>query len=536
MTSDSNALLATDLGGAAAADAHEAPHPGSKQMPRWGVAELIAAPRFTWRSWPLLLGPGLVMGASAIGGGEWLTGPVNTARYGGAMLWLATLSILGQTLYNIEISRYTLYCGEPIFTGKFRTLPGPRFWLMLYLVLDFGSFLPYLASNAAIPLGAMILGDVESLKDHPYLLKGLACGVFVLSLVPLVIGGKIYNSLKVLMSFKLVFVFGFLMFLAIFYSTADTWREIVSGFFRFGTVPVVAEDSPSATANVFSSLLAGEGLPVLDLSMIGFLAAMAAISGNGGLTNTPISNYTRDQGWGMGHQVGAIPSILAGHALELSHVGKVFPVNPTTLQRWKGWVRHVQREQLIVWMPACFLGIALPSMLSVQFLERGTVLKDKYEAAAMTAGGVRDAVGPAWGEVFWGLTLFCGFLILTTSTIATADGVLRRWVDVFWTASPRLQKWDTTDIGKFYFRVLLAYAAFGLLMLALVKGDRLLVWSTCIYNYALGFSCWHAAVINSTLLPRPLRPSWLRRLGLIAAGLFFLFIAVLTTYAEMSKL
>ena len=32
----------------------------------------------------------------------------------------------------------------------------------------------------------------------------------------------------------------------------------------------------------------------------------------GGLTNVPISNYTRDQGWGMGKHVGAIPSIVGG--------------------------------------------------------------------------------------------------------------------------------------------------------------------------------------------------------------------------------
>ena len=124
---------------------------GSPKMPAWEVGELGEAPHFRWSNWYLLLGPGLVMGSSAIGGGEWLTGPLVTARYGGALLWLATLSILGQVVYNIEISRYTLYSGEPIFTGKFRTPPGPAFWLVLYLVLDCGSVLPYLASNAAVP-------------------------------------------------------------------------------------------------------------------------------------------------------------------------------------------------------------------------------------------------------------------------------------------------------------------------------------------------------------------------------------------------
>ena len=86
-----------------------APHPGSPEMPRWDAGELAPPPKFTARNWAMLLGPGLVMGGAAIGGGEWLLGPIVTARYGGALLWLATLSILGQVVYNMVISRYSLY-------------------------------------------------------------------------------------------------------------------------------------------------------------------------------------------------------------------------------------------------------------------------------------------------------------------------------------------------------------------------------------------------------------------------------------------
>src|SRR5688500_8151275 len=93
---------------AASKESFMAPHPGSQAMPRWDTGELVDAPRFNWRNLAAMIGPGLVMGGSAIGGGEWLTGPLVTARFGGALLWLATLSILGQVLYNIEISRYTL--------------------------------------------------------------------------------------------------------------------------------------------------------------------------------------------------------------------------------------------------------------------------------------------------------------------------------------------------------------------------------------------------------------------------------------------
>ncbi len=137
-----------------------APHPGTPKMPQWDTGELPEPPRFTLRNWALLIGPGLVMGGAAIGGGEWITGPAVTARYGGSLMWLATLSILFQVVYNMEISRYTLYCGEPIFTGKFRLLPNPRFWLVVYLVLDCGSIFPYLVANAATPLAALVLGHI----------------------------------------------------------------------------------------------------------------------------------------------------------------------------------------------------------------------------------------------------------------------------------------------------------------------------------------------------------------------------------------
>jgi hypothetical protein len=507
----------------------EAPWPGSKQMPRWTTGELAPAPVFTWRHIPMMLGPGLVMGAAAVGGGEWLTGPLVTARYGGSLLWLATISIICQVIYNIEISRYTLYTGEPIFTGKFRLLPGPIFWLFMYLVLDMGSFLPYLCSNAAIPLSALFLGDLPNPQEHRTLLKVVSIGILFLTFLPLIFGGKVYRSLKIIMTFKLVVVVGFLGILAIGYSTADTWKEIFSGFVKFGTLPVVTDDpeGPPVMKNFFVSLFTGSSFPAIDFSMIGMITAMAAIAGNGGLTNTPISGFTRDQGWGMGKEVGAIPSIIGGRSITLSHVGKVFRVTPESLKRWFGWVNHVQREQFLVWMPACFLGMALPSMLSVQFLPRGQILKDKWLAAGMTAQGVADAVGGSLGPAFWGMTLFCGFLVLSTSALTNIDGALRRWVDLAWTASPVLRKLDTHWIGKIYFGALMGAGVLGVVLLWFVQGDTLLKVTTMIYNYALGFSSLHVLFVNRTLMPKELQPSLFRCAGLFFSFLFFTLIAAL---------
>ncbi len=540
-------------------------------------------------------GPGLLVGGSAIGGGEWLAGPAVTARYGGALMWLATLSILGQVFYNMEISRYALYTGEPIFTGKFRTLPGPRFWLFMYLLLDFGAVFPYLAANAATPLAAIYLRRIPDGPHDEALVRGLGFLVFFLAMIPLIFGGKIYNTLKMVMSFKIVTVLGFLLLVALFFSNAHTWVEIASGFFKFGTVPVQrgedingngmldpgedwdadghldvveprlkpsldtnGDGTPDAwadinhdgrpdkfhdidgdgicdgdhTENIFAALVEGRPFPKIDFSTIALLAAFAAIAGCGGLSNAPISNYTRDQGWGMGYHVGAIPSVIGGHNIELSHVGMVFQVTKESLVRWRRWYRHVLRDQLVVWMPACFLGMALPSMLSVQFLRRGTEVSEWY-AAGMTADGVSNAVTEAWGSVagsaMWYMTLLCGFLVLAPAMATSADGVVRRWVDVVWTSSRRLRRWDPRHIKTLYFCVLLGYMALGLVLLWYGKPLMLLKIGTNIMNFALGFSCLHTVVINLTLLPRGLRPGWFARIGLVAAGVFFLSLATITT-------
>jgi hypothetical protein len=182
--------------------------------------------------------------------------------------------------------------------------------------------------------------------------------------------------------------------------------------------------------------------------------------------------------------------------------------------------------------------MALPSMLSVQFLPRGTSLSrdQQWTAAGMTADGVRDAVaasaGSGVGQFFWNATLFCGFLVLITAAIMTVDGVLRRWLDAMWVASSKLRRWETKDIGRAYFVELCLYAAIGLIAMLFFDGGTLVKWSTAIYNYALGISCWHVAYVNTALLPSQLRPSLARRTLLIMAGLFFTFIAGLTTANE----
>jgi hypothetical protein len=208
---------------------------------------------------------------------------------------------------------------------------------------------------------------------------------------------------------------------------------------------------------------------------------------------------------------------------------------------------------LLVWLPACLIGMALPSMLSIEFLPRGTEAGD-WNSAVMTADGVRQHVtnppmgvlvtevgltpilaGRAWGSFFWGMTLFCGFLVLATTLVSTIDGIIRRWVDVFWTASSRLRRFGQ-NIKYVYFGVLIAYGCFGLVMLWFNKPAELIKWATMGYNFALGFSCWHTLVLNRVLLPRELRPGLFPTLGLILGGIFFWALGIVTVLNALREL
>jgi len=256
-------------------------------------------------------------------------------------------------------------------------------------------------------------------------------------------------------------------------------------------------------------------LPDLDWAMIvGFIA----IAGAGGLTNTMFSNYARDKGWGMGRHVGAIPSAVGGISIELSHTGKVFHTDETGLARWRGWMRHILRDQGI-WMFASIIGMALPCMMSLEFIRNATVTGDRV--AAMSAEGIAMR-HPSVGPLFWFLTLLCGFLVLAPGQVSAADQLARRWTDISWTVGGQKQKSKRRDVRYVYYGILIGYCLWGLPVLWLLDPLRIAKISTVLQNVALGTIALLSLYVNLVLLPKELRPGRFHQIGVVACGLFFL--------------
>jgi hypothetical protein len=462
-------------------------------------------PRFAPR-WTAMIGPGLLMVGANIGGGEWLFGPLVTAQYGGQIMWLATLAITLQVFYNLMVMRYALFCGETIFVGFFRTWPGAKFWTFFYLMFDICGAWPYLSSNAAVPLAAVMLGRLPTTADDA-LVRGLSYAIFLTAFIPLIFGGKIYNSLEKVMVTKLVLILSYLGFVVVFFVKPGTWAEIGSGFLRFGAFP--EGDFNWAT-----------------------LAAFCAVAGAGGLTNTAFSNYARDKGWAMGQKVGAIPSAIGGRTIRLSHTGRSFELNETNMARWRGWLSHIRKDQLLLWGPGCLLGMALPAMFSYEFV-RGVKNVDGNAVAALSAKAISDLHGP----LFWYLTLLCGFLIMGPTQVSQLDNLCRRWTDVIWMGVGRLRKMEGHKSKNVYYSILGVYALWGLAALKFTPNPLVLAVATGVmWNFALAVSGLHTLVVVRTLLPKPLRPNWFLCGGLFCCSALYIGISTIAFSQQWPKI
>ena len=92
-----------------------------------------------------------------------------------------------------------------------------------------------------MPLAAVFLGRLPQTDADRALVKALGFVVFLLAFVPLIFGGTVYRMLEKIMTAKLVLVLGYLSVIALAFVSWPVIRDVATGFFRFGTVPLRAQ-------------------------------------------------------------------------------------------------------------------------------------------------------------------------------------------------------------------------------------------------------------------------------------------------------
>jgi hypothetical protein len=466
------------------------PHHG--ELPPWGVSDLPAPPPFGWRNMLRVIGPGAIMAATSIGGGEWLVGPAAAVKYSSGIFLIATIAIALQVVFNLEAIRYTVYTGEPIYGGIMRLKPGPRFWAAFYSVAGFFQLgWPALAGSAAATLLGAWMGRMPGAPDQ-ITQAWVATALIAAVVLVLSFGGTIERMLEFFAWTMLAVVFVFLIAVNVAFVPAAHWGRTFIGFFTF------------------------TGLPQpIDWALIG---ALAATAGSGGIGNLTVTNWVRDKGFGMGATVGAIPSAIGGHEIRLSHVGSVFPATPSNLARWHVWMRYVHADQIWVWALFCFLGMFLNVNLATALIPHGTDLQ------GLAAGAYQaEYLSRIWPG-FWFLTLFNGFWILFKTQLGNTDILVRTITDAVWMSSSRARG-SKQGIRTIYYGILIVFSIWGAIVIRSASPFQLFKVLANMAGIVLAVAGVQIFIVNRRFIPEAVRAAAWREMALLACSAFYAFFA-----------
>jgi len=469
----------------------------------WVRAELPAPPIPRGLGWFAVIGPGVIVLGASIGSGEFLLGPAVFVKHGFSLLWVTLVAVLFQTIFNLEVMRYVVATGEPVFTGFMRTRPSKTFWAWVYAILFFLQIgWPAWAAICAGAIFFLFTGRLGGAEDAA-ILYYLGVGSFFLCVAILLIGQRIGRTLEILNWVLVSVIIGSFLLLAVVFVPGGTWLAALIGFAGI-----------DARTGGFDFLPAGA-----DFFLIG---ALVAYSGCGGVVNIALGNWARDKGYGMGQRAGYIPAAVGGERVNLAHHGFTFTPDAESMRRWHGWWRIVRADQWGIFFVGAILGMALPALLYVTFLPSGIDIRGLGIAAALAEG-----VGAQAGPLLAGLIAILGAWLLFKTQLDVVEAMTRTVTDILWCSNARVRAWRGGDVRAVYYTILAVIVIWGVIALQLAQPIVLLQISANVAGAVFILAALHLLYINTRLLPPALRPPMWRRVALIAMSIFYSFFLVL---------
>jgi hypothetical protein len=463
----------------------------------WRHAELPVPPLPKGLGWLGAVGPGVIVLGLSIGSGEFLLGPTAFVKYGFTLLWVTSVAVFLQTVFNVELMRYTLATGEPAITGFMRTKPGAGFWAWFYSIMYvLQSGWPAWAGAAAAAIFFLVARRLPAPVDGNTV-YGIGVGTFLACVIILFIGRRIERTLELLNWILLTFILGGFFVLALLFVRPGIWLAAIVGSVGF---------DPSA--GHFKFLPAGGDFFLLS--------ALAAYSGCGGMANIALSNWARDKGYGMSQTAGYIPAIVGGRKVNLAHTGFIFTPTDESMKRWQGWWRIIWADQWVVFFGGALFGMMLPALLYVTFLPSGTDIRGLGIGAALAQAMVTQV-----GALTGGIVALMGAWLLFKTQLDSIEAMTRTITDVLWTSSKHLRAWRGGDVRIVYYAVLAAVVVWGVIALRLAQPIFLLQLSANMAGLVFIIASLHILYVNLTLLPKELRPSLWRRACLVGMAIFY---------------
>ncbi len=463
----------------------------------WSVSAMPAPPMPKGLAWAGVVGPGIIVLGLSIGSGEFLLGPAGFVKHGLTLLWVTSVAVFLQTVFNTEVMRYTLATGEPAFTGFMRTRPSASFWAWFYSILYFlQSGWPAWAANAAGAIYFLFARRLAGPGDAG-IVYAIGVGTFLATVMVLLVGRRIERTLELLNWVLVVCILGGFVILALIFVPGGTWLAAGAGFAGY-----------DISTHRFNFLPSGT-----DFFLLG---AFAAYSGAGGVSNITLANWARDKGYGMGKVAGYIPAAIGGQKVHLAHTGFSFPLDEESMSRWRGWWRIVRADQWGIFFVGALLGMGLPALLYVTFLPAGSDIRGLGIGAALAQG-----ISGTGGAFLGGTVAFMGAWILFKTQLDIIEGMTRAITDILWTGSSRVRAWRGGDVRMLYYGVLGLIVIWGMIAMRLATPIVLLQLGANVAGIVFIIASLHILYVNTRLLPPPLRPPLWRRLALVATAVFY---------------
>lgn len=448
----------------------------------------------TWKDYiKLLFGPGIIALGLGLGTGELISAPYLVVKMGPGLLWIATISILLQTLTSVIATKYTVLTGETVQIGINRLWLGKKVWTFLWVFMGILTRAwPYYMALTGSTLAALFIGQIPG-ADQRGLWTIMSILGLVLCMIPLFVGKKVMSTLATLFFWlTAVVIIPLLGILAIKFVPGSVFGEAFRGFLNFGNIP-----------------------PNADWTALAAVAGYAGLASNAGMS---ISSYYRDAGWGMAKKVGYIASA-TGEKTELQTSGYMPPETDENASRLKKWTNYTKLELVPIFFFGSIITMTFPCVLYYHFVPASAATESGFGFTALLAHYMSDVFPAAW------TVLLVAFLLtFWLDGVAVTDGGPRDFANIIWNAYPELKDKFKGDVRPLYYGILVIFVVLWLIMIAIGTTPHVMALMSGAFSNLIGFIFPIGLLgVNFVLLPKKFRFSWFEVAVLVCAVAFYGF-------------
>jgi len=436
-----------------------------------------------------LLGPSFILLGMGLGSGEIILWPFLASNYGLGIVWGILVGITIQFFINMEVERYALIYGESIFVGFARLFKYLPVWFIISTFLGFG----WPGIGLA---GITILGKAVGITQ----IRWVTIGMFLLIGVVLSFGKGLYQTMERLQKAVIIVGIPIILGLTVYIAKTNDVITLLKGF--------VGQ---------------GDGYWFLPTGMpIGIFLGALAYSGAGGNLNLAQSFYVRDKGYGMGKYADKITNLLRKKEKKESQLaGNTFEINEKSLSRFKKWWKLINWEHLIVFW---FLGFVTMTLLTLLAYTTSYGLPGNSNDIYFLVNEAK-VIGQLTFPQLAGVFLMVAGLMLVATQLAILDATSRIMAE-----NTLLLKQGKGDISKSYYIILWAQIVFAILVILLGydKPRELITLGAIINGFTMFSYTGIILYLNNKVLPKPLRPSWIRNTALSTSFIFLGYFCAMT--------